>query len=110
MMRMTANLSPRAGATAHDGRMEKQFVDDDDGYLQWLATHPDDFVLNVERAAVPTNLVLHRSTCYTINTMPTRGSQWTGPYIKVCGTMNDLQVYVRSKAAAEPRKCKLCFG
>jgi hypothetical protein len=86
------------------------FDDDDDGYLAWLAANQAQFVLNIQRSASPpTNLVLHRASCGTINGTPARGLHWTGPYIKVCGAMSDLQIYVERVAAAEPRSCGLCM-
>jgi hypothetical protein len=89
----------------------QRFDDDDDGYLAWLAANQTLFVLNVQRSASPpTNLVLHRATCGTINGTPARrGVHWTGPYIKVCGAMSDLQTYVQGEAASEPRSCGLCM-
>lgn len=37
------------------------FVDDDDGYVRWLAGHADEFVLNTERIPRPAYVVLHRA-------------------------------------------------
>jgi hypothetical protein len=41
----------------HHDEMES-FVDDDIGYLAWLAAHPDGFVMNADRETTPTYLVL----------------------------------------------------
>ncbi|MEV4316408.1 hypothetical protein [Actinocrispum sp. NPDC049592] len=88
-----------------------RFEDDDRGYLGWLAAHPAEFVLNIERTlSPPTNLVLHSASCYTINGTPARGKQWTGPYIKVCGTRAELEGFVRREAGAQARVCRLCLG
>jgi hypothetical protein len=34
----------------------ESFVDDDIGYLAWLAAHPDGFVMNADRDPAPTYL------------------------------------------------------
>ena len=38
------------------------FLEDDAGYLNWLNTHPDDFVLNTYRNLAPAYLMLHHAT------------------------------------------------
>jgi len=43
------------------------FVDNDQGYLLWLAGHPNGYVINSHRHPRPSYLVLHRATCHTIN-------------------------------------------
>ncbi len=45
-----------------DGGMER-FVDDDPGYLDWLARHPDGFVVNTGRTPTAAYLMLHRAGC-----------------------------------------------
>ena len=35
----------------------KTFVDDDRGYLRWLAANPTGFVLNTTRSPIPTYLI-----------------------------------------------------
>jgi hypothetical protein len=62
-----------------------RFVDDDPGYLGWVARHPDGFVINTGRTATASYLMLHRSDCGTITGGPARGSTFTGEYVKVCG-------------------------
>jgi len=59
-----------------------EFMDNDHGYIAWLAAHPDGFVLNCERPPRPSSLTLHRSTCWTIS-RASAGS-WTLNYQKVC--------------------------
>ncbi|MCE7012005.1 hypothetical protein LWC34_55725 [Kibdelosporangium philippinense] len=80
------------------------FIDDDQGYLAWQAAHPDLYVINAKRSLNPNNLVLHRTTCRTVSGTPTRGSQWTGPYVKICGTRSDLDAYPTA------RPCRICLG
>lgn len=62
------------------------FRDDDDGYRQWLLSHPEGFVLNVERSPSARYLKLHRPACDHI-TRPIRNrQQLTRDYIKICAS------------------------
>jgi len=60
-----------------------EFRDDDAGYLAWLATNPDGFVLNIARSYSATEARVHLSGCWTISGQ-SRGSSLTGSYVKVC--------------------------
>lgn len=40
--------------------------------------------------------------------MPTRGSRWTGDYIKVCGMRHELEEFARGRVGGETRACGLC--
>lgn len=71
------------------------FVDDDPGYRDWLARHPDGFVINAERNPTAAYLMLHHAGCRTINGVPARGSTFTGDYIKVCGDQDELEGFAR---------------
>lgn len=50
--------------------------------------------------------MLHRATCRTITGTPTRGSAWTGPYIKVCGELGERQA---AYPPASLTACRLCL-
>lgn len=84
------------------------FKDDDDGYLAWVAANPGLYVLNTERNPRPSYLVLHRATCHTINGSHARGLQWTGEYVKFCGSRSDLEAFARDNVGGEARPCGLC--
>ena len=58
------------------------FVDDDAGYLAWLAGHPDGLVLNTYRTPSSSYLRLHQAGCRTITGTPARGTRWTADYAK----------------------------
>src|SRR5882724_10880652 len=60
-----------------------EFRDDDAGYLAWLNTHPDGFVLNIGRSHHATAARVHHASCRTISGANPRGGLWTGPYVKV---------------------------
>jgi hypothetical protein len=104
------NHSSYSRVSKHDGRMPT-FDNDDDGYLAWLAANQELFVLNVQRsAAPPTNIVLHRASCWTIDGTRDRSLSWTGPYFKVCGTEGELRNYVRREAGGPARNCGTCLS
>jgi hypothetical protein len=72
-----------------------RFVDDDPGYLDWLARHPDGFVINTGRTPTAAYLMLHRARCGTITGRPARGTTFTGDYAKVCGDREELEGFGR---------------
>lgn len=51
------------------------FRHDDPGYLDWLATHPDGYVLNCHQRPVASYLVRHHASCTWIR--PPRTKNWT---------------------------------
>jgi predicted nuclease with RNAse H fold len=85
-----------------------QFEDKDGDYLAWQAANPDLFVINAERSLNPRNLVLHQASCRTISGAPSRGTQWTGPYIKICGSRAELEKFAHAKGGTA-RPCGLCL-
>jgi hypothetical protein len=46
--------------------MIAEFAGDDAEYLDWVATHPTAYVLNVRAKHKPSYIVLHLATCGTI--------------------------------------------
>jgi hypothetical protein len=87
----------------------RRFVDDDDGYLEWVVAHPDGFVINVERSPRTAYTVLHRASCRTISGDPARGAQWTHDYIKVCGDRTELEEFASRDVGGPAQPCGLCF-
>lgn len=81
------------------------FLDDDAGYLHWLSTHPDGFVLNTYRNPTPGYLMLHHATCRQARAR----SNWTKDYRKTCGTRDELETFARNDIGREPRLCTFCF-
>jgi len=61
-----------------------RFVDDDAGYLAWLEAHPKGYVLNTFPHMSSSFLVLHRTTCGTVNRPLAKGREWTHLYGKAC--------------------------
>ena len=86
----------------------RQFVNDDNGYLRWLALNPDGFVVNSNRVLVNSYLILHRASCKWINT-PDRTNWTTTGYIKTCS--NDLTVlseWAEHEVGGSLKPCKTC--
>jgi hypothetical protein len=85
------------------------FIDDESGYIRWLAEHAGGFVVNAQRSPRSALPVLHRATCRTIRDTPPRGSTWTSPYLKVCShAIPRLEQWCREHAGREPKRCGSC--
>ncbi len=61
------------------------FDNDEAGYLKWVGTHPDGFVLNVPRQRNMAPNMMHRASCKHITTSE-RTNYTTTDYFKVCAT------------------------
>jgi hypothetical protein len=76
----------------------EEFQDKDAGYLDWVATHPDGYVINIGRSRRG-YARLHRATCGTITSRP----PFTGPYIKICsGVPTELDRWALSRTGRSP--------
>jgi hypothetical protein len=85
------------------------FKDDDRGYLEWVARHPQGFVVNSERQPRPSYLRLHRAICATITGTPARGNRWTAEYIKICSdNLAELEAWARGQTGGELHPCPSC--
>ncbi len=84
------------------------FEDDDEGYLQWVETNPDGFVLNCERRPSASYLLLHRALCGTIRT-ERRTNYTTTDYIKVCALdKQELEAWAVQNTGGRFKVCQLC--
>ena len=82
-----------------------EFMDNDSGYIAWLADHPDGYVLNCERPPRPSSLTLHRATCWTISRAS--GTNWTVNYQKVCAdTFEEIDTW--ASQIGPPWGCGFC--
>jgi hypothetical protein len=86
-----------------------RFVDDDDGYRQWIRAHPDGFVINTARSPSPAYVMLHRASCRTISGDPARGIRWTRDYIKFCGERAELDEFARRQIGGSANPCRRCI-
>src|SRR5208337_3911502 len=92
--------------SAHNGF--QQFVNDDDGYLLWLAQNPDGFVVNSNRVPVSSYLILHRASCKWINTS-TRTNWTTTGYIKTCSNdLTALTEWAEREVGGSLKHCQSC--
>ncbi|WP_165251993.1 hypothetical protein [Paludisphaera soli] len=84
------------------------FVDDDPGYLEWAAAHPDGYVVNCGRTPGPDYLKLHRASCNFIRS--SKRSNWTtGDYIKVCSVdLGDLRRWASGEVGGDLQPCQSC--
>ncbi len=85
------------------------FIDDDTGYLAWIAAHPDGYVVNAHRTRTQSYLILHRSRCHTISGRP-RGATWTAAdYSKVCCEDRSALVgWIQRSLGVAPQACGTC--
>ena len=94
--------------TAHAMRA-REFRDDDDGYLAWLATHPDGYVINIARGHSTAQARVHRADCWTISSQNPRGGAWTGPYVKVCAEdLAGLEQWADVQLGKPIQRCGTC--
>lgn len=80
----------------------QRFIDDDDGYVHWLAAPPDGFVLNTQRTPRPVYLMLHRATCPKISHLQHGASRWTHDYIKFSGNRAEIEALARHQLGGDP--------
>jgi hypothetical protein len=88
----------------------REFRDDDAGYLAWIASHPDGYVVNVARSRSVTAARLHHAGCSTINGANPRGGVWTGPYVKVCAEdLVELEQWAIDELGEPIPQCGTCY-
>ncbi|HUY24728.1 MAG TPA: hypothetical protein VMV09_05425 [Candidatus Saccharimonadales bacterium] len=93
-------------AALFTSRRMTTFIDDDRGYLTWIAQHPGGFVLNTGRKPTPEYLILHLATCSTISGTPARGQYWTKDLIKHCSEHRaELRCFARVECRGEAQDC-----
>jgi hypothetical protein len=58
----------------------------DAGYLEWLAKHPEGFVINTYATPSPGYVRLHHASCPSISRLQPGATTFTdGQYSKICG-------------------------
>jgi hypothetical protein len=89
----------------------RMFKDENDaGYVAWLSSHPDGFVVNAHSNPIPSYLRLHRASCYTISKGTFRGRSWTEVgFLKACAqNPSELERWARESVGGELDPCKKC--
>ena len=87
----------------------EHFVDDDSGYLNWVADHPSGYVINADRNPSAAYLMLHRADCHTITGVPAKGSTFTHDCSKVCGSRDELESFA-ADLGGSVRPCGVCMA
>ncbi len=90
-----------------------EYFHDDEGYLSWIATNPDGFVLNVRRMTDPDYVILHRASCGSISTDKREpGAYTTKGYRKVCAaSIAELRLAAKREGRGDSsfsKRCGLC--
>lgn len=89
--------------------MTQWFLNDDAGYLAWLAAHDDGFVLNTYAHVAAGYLVVHRARCRTINRDLAVGKVWTVQYGKACAdSVDELLAWAAERTSGIAHGCGLC--
>ncbi|NIR02228.1 MAG: hypothetical protein GTN78_18870 [Gemmatimonadales bacterium] len=92
-----------------EGGSVQQFVDDEDGYLKWLAANPGGFVINSYRRPRANYLMLHQATCSTVSGDPAKGRLWTSGYSKTCAaTREQLERWAEREVGGRAILCERC--
>jgi hypothetical protein len=88
----------------------EEFCDDDAGFLTWIDTHPEGYVLNIQRGLNPGDARIHRAACGTLTAAHRQGWRLTGAYIKVCAAAAEaLEAWVQSQTGGAVRRCGTCL-
>lgn len=90
--------------------MISRFVDDDPGYIAWLAAHPSGYVLNTFPHLTASYLVLHRASCRTVNRPLSDDRHWTHQYGKTCSVDHaELAEWARRETGKSVHPCGSCL-
>ena len=90
--------------------MARRFERDDDGYIAWLAGHPDGYVLNTYMPVTSDYLVLHRARCRTINRPLAADRNWTFTYGKTCSDdCAELEAWALRVGGRPAHPCGICL-
>ncbi|MFA5607138.1 MAG: hypothetical protein WDA07_08120 [Leucobacter sp.] len=104
------NVEPADVIAGADQRSRAhEFRDDDAGYLAWLASNPEGFVVNIARYYSVSTARLHHATCRTISGENPHNGPWTGAYVKVCAVKSaDAEEWAASTVRRPVRPCGTC--
>lgn len=89
----------------------RRFVNDDEGYVAWLASHANGYVLNTFPHVTSSYLVLHRAGCRTVNRPLAKGRNWTILYGKSCSEdRSQLEEWAQREAGKSVHPCGICLS
>lgn len=88
----------------------RRFSKDDAGYVEWLAKHPDGYVLNTYAHVTSAYLILHRASCRTVNRPLASGRSWTQAYGKACSDDRaEIETWASRETGKQVTPCGLCL-
>jgi hypothetical protein len=91
--------------------MLKTFRDDETGYLAWVQTHPDGYVVNIDEPPIAPQYPMVHIASHRIISSPTRTNYTTGRYFKVCSTeLEELERWAQRKYGRPLTRCRQCLG
>jgi hypothetical protein len=79
---------------------------DDSAYAEWLASHPDDFVIISERKPRAARVTLHHATCGAISGDAPYDKPLGSSYVRVCGARDEIE---KNFSTSEIQACPLCL-
>ena len=86
-----------------------EFRDDDNGYMEWRAKHPDGYVINIHQSYSPIDAHLHDASCSTLITPIEGGLKLTNQYVKVCGeTLAEVEDWAADHVSEAISPCGIC--
>jgi hypothetical protein len=86
-----------------------RFIDDDAGYLAWLAANPAGYVLKCERSPRLGGARLHRASFPTIQGRPRNGGPWTTSWQKrAAGTVAEFDAWAVAELGAPAARFPRC--
>jgi hypothetical protein len=107
--RLTAGPHARRMSAAEGLGGVEVFRDDDDGYLAWVGSHPDGFVVNIQRGGNPSDARLHHAMCPTVSGINPRRGPWTGAYVKACSAdLESLDNWALERFGSPITRCGTC--
>ena len=84
-----------------------KFEDDDEGFLQWIRSHPDGYVINAVRGDRPREAWLHQAQCPLITQSKVA---LTKEYVKYCGTGRaSLREWCKRRLGPKPSEGCYCL-
>jgi len=89
--------------------MLREFIKNDEGYLDWVRNHQDGFIVSVDHDHVsPEYPMLHKASHKLLSSEKIENFT-TGRFFKVCSdNVKELESWARSKRGRSLRPCGTC--
>ena len=73
-----------------------------------MQRNPGGYVINIQRSHNPTDAHLHDADCWTLTDQLDRDVSLTGPYVKICGPLTDLEEWASKNVRDSIQPCGTC--